>query len=307
VATFTPPARSTAVPPILPYDGPDQSPAGRLLFRHYRGRPEGINVFLLSNGTITEEDPDSENTFWERGDGQPYVMTAWYGGHDDYNVTDYEAALLQAAGYTVVDSTPPAPTPPVITSLSPSSGSAGTVVSIFGTNLAEVTVLSFDGDSTPFTVVSSTLIRFTAPDVNGDDYEVLVFNAYGNSDTLTFTLTEVIPDAPPDITIVPPSGLAGSAIEIIGSGLATVTTVSFNGSPVSFESFGDSLIRINAPVLAAGEYTISVESAFGSDSATFTITEVAGPGDPHPGADILLETSDFLLLEDGTSSLLQES
>lgn len=102
MSTFTPPGR-TAVPPTLPYDGADQTPLGRRLFRHYRSRPEGINVYMLSDGSITEEDPDGEAVVWSRGDkaGAVYVTQAWYGGHDDYNLTDAQATALTDAGYTI--------------------------------------------------------------------------------------------------------------------------------------------------------------------------------------------------------------
>ena len=100
MSTFTPPAQST-VPPILPSNDPDQTPEGFRLFRHYRSRPEGINVYLLSDDTITEDDPDQERVFWAEAEGTPYVKRAFYGGHDDYDLTDAEATLLTDAGYTV--------------------------------------------------------------------------------------------------------------------------------------------------------------------------------------------------------------
>lgn len=102
MSTFTPPSRN-AVPPVLPTISADQSRLARRLFRHYRSRPEGINVYYLSDGTITEDDPDGENVVWAQGDkvGATYVVTAWYGGHDDYQLTTAEATALTLAGYTV--------------------------------------------------------------------------------------------------------------------------------------------------------------------------------------------------------------
>lgn len=98
---FTPPSRN-AVPSVLPpWTGREaQTVTGWRLFRHYRSRPEGINVFLLSDGTVTEDDPDGTSVHWlNENDGNPYVQVAWYGGHDDYNITEAQKTLLVAAGY----------------------------------------------------------------------------------------------------------------------------------------------------------------------------------------------------------------
>lgn len=106
MSTFTPPARS-GVPPVLPpWSGREaQTITSYKLFRHYRSRPEGINVFELSDGTITEDDPDGTAVVWSPGDRTGdsidalYVVTAWYGGHDDYVLTDAQETALTDAGY----------------------------------------------------------------------------------------------------------------------------------------------------------------------------------------------------------------
>ena len=104
MSTFTPPAQSTVPPVLLPGD-PAQTPQGFALFRYFRSRPEGINVYYLSDGTVTENDPDGTTVFWAASDvgrtTQPYVAQAWYGGHDAYALTSAQATALTAAGYTV--------------------------------------------------------------------------------------------------------------------------------------------------------------------------------------------------------------
>lgn len=97
---FAPPANAVAVPPVLPEAHP-----GNRLFRHYRARPEGRNVFIYSDGTVSEREPDGQATFWKKTDAtrvaQPYVTHAFWGGHSAEQITDAEAALLIAAGFTV--------------------------------------------------------------------------------------------------------------------------------------------------------------------------------------------------------------
>jgi hypothetical protein len=58
------------------------------LLRHYQALPKGRNIFLLSSGTYTENEPSDMST----------VITTYYGGHV-YEITDSEAASLTAAGY----------------------------------------------------------------------------------------------------------------------------------------------------------------------------------------------------------------
>jgi hypothetical protein len=116
VNTFTPPATST-VPPVLPPGTGGQTPLQYRLWRHYRSRPEGRNVYVLSDGTVTEDDPDSETVHWFGGhdspaDGTPYVVHVFYGGHDDYIIDDATATLLAAEGYTVGEDPGPPPDPP---------------------------------------------------------------------------------------------------------------------------------------------------------------------------------------------------
>lgn len=98
MATFTPPANATEVP------GLELTTRGlaRRLFRWYGGGPRGRNVFYLSDGTVTETDPDSVNAFWTSAEGSPYVEQAWWGSTaDPYTITSAQQTALVAAGYTV--------------------------------------------------------------------------------------------------------------------------------------------------------------------------------------------------------------
>lgn len=66
----------------------EKDPAVRMLFRHYGGQPEGRNVYILTDGTVTENDQSD----------QTLVARTLFGGHYE-TVTDAEALLLTAAGY----------------------------------------------------------------------------------------------------------------------------------------------------------------------------------------------------------------
>lgn len=65
----------------------EQRLANRLA-SHVRPTPRGRNVYLLANGTYTENQPSDMTT----------VAKTYYGGHD-IEVTADEVASLTAAGY----------------------------------------------------------------------------------------------------------------------------------------------------------------------------------------------------------------
>lgn len=88
--TFTPPI-SDLTDPVL--DDPvelEKNPLGYALFRHFKSRAQGRNVFEMNDGSITEDPDTLEN-----------VATTWYGGHGPYTVTEAQKTALEAAGYEV--------------------------------------------------------------------------------------------------------------------------------------------------------------------------------------------------------------
>ena len=84
LAYFTPPVRY-AVPTTLPAPHP-----GNALFRHYRPRLEGVNVYLMPGGVVTEQHPVADTE----------AVRVFHGGHL-HRVDLTTAALLTNAGYTV--------------------------------------------------------------------------------------------------------------------------------------------------------------------------------------------------------------
>lgn len=75
-----------AIPP-KPFDSQEARVAFNL-FKHFDNDPRGRNVFLLDDGTYTENEPSDMTT----------VVKTYWGGHDN-EVTASEVASLTAAGY----------------------------------------------------------------------------------------------------------------------------------------------------------------------------------------------------------------
>jgi len=89
MSIFRPPT-DDFVPLALP-PKPEDSQEARLafnLFRHYANDPRGRNVFKLTNGTFTENEPN-DNTL---------IAKVYFGGSDNV-VTPQEVSELTAAGY----------------------------------------------------------------------------------------------------------------------------------------------------------------------------------------------------------------
>ena len=90
MSIFRPPT-DDFVPLALP-PKPEDSQEARVafnLFRHYANDPRGRNVFKLTNGTFTENEPN-DNTL---------IAKVYFGGSDNV-VTPQEVAELTAAGYS---------------------------------------------------------------------------------------------------------------------------------------------------------------------------------------------------------------
>lgn len=94
--------------------------------------------------------------------------------------------------------------PPTVTALSPSTGpsAGGTEVVISGTELENVTAVSFGAvPARSFTVESATRLRATSPGGAAGTVAVTVTTSAGTSPSRTFTYTSIVPSAPPVRTV----------------------------------------------------------------------------------------------------------
>lgn len=97
--TFTQP-RAATTPPVQ-VRGEDD-PITNRLFRHYPPSLQAVNVYILTDGTVTEEFPAS--TYNADGSlalkGEERIARA-FTGTGPHTITDAEAAILTGAGYEV--------------------------------------------------------------------------------------------------------------------------------------------------------------------------------------------------------------
>lgn len=85
-------------------------------------------------------------------------------------------------------------------------------------------------------------------------------------------------NATPKITVMTPqSGPVGTSVVIIGSGFGTTqgsSTVTFNGTPVTWASWGSSSLEVQVPVGATSGNVMVKVGGVSSNSKSFTVTLV---------------------------------
>lgn len=163
---------------------------------------------------------------------------------------------------------------PSLTSLSPTSGQAGTAVTISGTNFGSVqnnSLVTFNGIAAAVTSWSSTLIAAQVPTLaTTGNVQVSVSGLASNG--ISFSVT---PSAPPSISsITPPAGPVGSAVVISGNNFGTsqgTSTVTFNGTPASTTWWTTGLITALVPVGASAGNIVVTVGGVASNGQAFTV------------------------------------
>ncbi|HMC04604.1 MAG TPA: HD domain-containing phosphohydrolase, partial [Actinomycetota bacterium] len=159
---------------------------------------------------------------------------------------------------------PPAPTAPVVNSVSPASGPSGIQVTISGSNFNGAKQIRFGNNvASPFTLNSAqTQITVTVPPGTGT-VPVTVTGPGGTSGSVPFTYVG------PSIATVsplfgPPAG--GTPVKLTGSNFTGTTKVLFGGQPArSFTVNSDGQITaVSPPFFGVQEFDISVTTSVGT-------------------------------------------
>lgn len=155
--------------------------------------------------------------------------------------------------------------PPTISSFSPLSGMQGAEIVITGTNLSNVTSVTFGGTpAQSFQIYGDNSIHaFVASGTTGN---VVVSSGNGNASYPGFTfLTAPPPQNPPHLTsFTPQSAGTGGTVTITGQYLKAIVSVSFGGSPAIINSQTDSTIVAIVGTGATGQ--VRVGGPAGADS-----------------------------------------
>jgi len=180
---------------------------------------------------------------------------------------------------------------PTISAISPSSGPAGTSVTITGANLGDQldsTTVSFGGGAATPSSWSETSVTATVPaNAPGGNVNVTVNVDGSTSNGVPFT---VIPT--PSVTSLSPGfGVAGTSVMISGTNFANTqgsSTLYFNGIPAtSITTWSNSSITALAPSnVTTGPITVVVNSVTSNSSQVFTVSGPAIGSLSPPGAPL---------------------
>jgi uncharacterized protein YjbI with pentapeptide repeats len=159
----------------------------------------------------------------------------------------------------------------------PASGSAGTAVTIFGTNLSDVSAVRFDDKNADFTIVNPTRITTTVPAgaANGPIRVVTPAGTFSSANNFTVTSDSGTPTIN---NFSPTAGPAGTAVTITGANFTGATAVRFNGTNANFTLTSATQINTTVPTGAtSGPISIITPAGTVTSSASFTVTSQPVP------------------------------
>jgi hypothetical protein len=195
---------------------------------------------------------------------------------------------LTSCGGGSSSSPPPTQNPlPSITSLSPSSATAGAAaqtLTINGTSFLSISSVTYNGVAHTATFVSSTqlTISLSASDqATGGDYAVVVTNPApggGSSKSVSFVVNNPVPT----VTSLSPSsvtaGAAAQTLTINGTGFVAGSVVSYNGAPHTATLVNSTQLTISLSTsdqATPGTYPVVVTNASpgggASNAVNFTV------------------------------------
>jgi FG-GAP-like repeat/Bacterial Ig-like domain/Secretion system C-terminal sorting domain/FG-GAP repeat len=168
---------------------------------------------------------------------------------------DLDLLAANGGGGTVSVRLNQPPPPPVLTALNPTTGPAGSVVTLTGTNFTWATGVSFNGTAaTTFTVSSATTITATVP-MGATTGNVIVMSPGGLSNGVLFTVTALAPD----LIVSSAQSVAGgtyNTVTVTGIGVLTLTAPLVVNSAFNVQAGGD--LNTNCqPITGAGSFTLA--------------------------------------------------
>ncbi|MGU3495071.1 IPT/TIG domain-containing protein [Xanthobacteraceae bacterium A53D] len=197
------------------------------------------------------------------------VTPAHAAGVVDVVVSGAGGTATRAGGFTYI------PPPPILSALSPPTGSisGGTSVTLTGTGFTGVTAVTFGGSpATSLTILSDTSITAVTPAHAAGAVDVRIVGP-GATIEVARAFTYVVPA--PALTGVSPAigGTAGgTSVTLSGTGLSGATAVTFGGTAATITAGTDTSLTVTAPPHAAGVVDVAVTTPTGTSTLTRAFT-----------------------------------
>jgi len=158
---------------------------------------------------------------------------------------------------------------PTVSSISPTSGPIGTVVTITGTGLTQTTKVAIGGvKATTFTVKSDSSVSATVPSACKTGKISVTTSGGSATSPSAFNVTPTIS------SFSPSSGKVGTSVVITGTGLTQTSKVTFGGvTTTTFTVNSDTQVTATVPTGAiTGKIVITSTGGTVTSSGTFTVT-----------------------------------
>lgn len=174
-------------------------------------------------------------------------------------------------GGSTTTAPPPQPAAtPTITSFNPTSGAAGTSITVTGTNLNGATSVTIGGAAATFSVASATSVTAVVPSgaVTG---KISIVTPQGTAISAgNFTLSVA---APTIASFSPTSGQGGTSVTLTGTNFTGATAVKFNGTTATFSVTDATHISATVPSGAtSGTISVTTPGGTAASSGLFTVT-----------------------------------
>jgi IPT/TIG domain-containing protein/peptidase M66-like protein len=169
--------------------------------------------------------------------------------------------------------TAPAPT---ITNFTPTSGLAGSSVTVMGTNFTGATAVSFNGTAATFSISSATQMTTTVP--AGATTGPISITTPGGAASSASNFTVTVPAPAPTLSsFSPASGAVGITVNLSGTNFTGASSVKFNGVSSTFAVNSGTSIVTSVPVGAAtGKISVTTPGGTATSASNFTVTSVSG-------------------------------
>ncbi len=273
---------ATPVITVSPTSGPPSSTV-RVTGSGFTSNLSGISIIFDSQFLVTT----STNSTGRFSQTITIPSTATFGSH---TISANYGGTLASAQFTVT-------APPPTISLTPSTGSAGTTVTVSGSNFGATKTITIKFDNSvittnPPTVTSSNTGTFSSATITIPSTATAGNHTISATDgtltaSSTFTVIATV------ITISPTSGAGGTVVTVSGTNFAASATITIkfdntnittNPSVVSASSTGSFSATITIPSTAtAGNHTISATDNVKTQSATFIVLATAVTISPTSG------------------------
>ena len=203
------------------------------------------------------------------------------------DVNEYQLHLLTlelgASSPILVAPTPPGWVPPagtpIISSISPSSGLVGSIVTITGSNFGSTGTVTFNGVTAATNGWIATSLNATVP-IGATSGGVVVTSGGLSSNPQAFTVTSI--PSPLITSLTPNMGPVDTVVTVAGSnfgGSIGTSTVTFNGIAASPTGWTPTSITVPVPPTATTGNVIVTVGGVASNPMTFTVGALQQPGD----------------------------